>query len=182
VFQLPACSFSRTSVKSGWRPAPNFAIDAQAVPAQFWAAQVLDINLMHYALRRSRPAAAPPAGAAAAAAAGTVLADLFTDESYLALHNGYMCSGSQLLSLARRCLQEAAVCCNIHPKNLMLLSSSSSSSSRDWGTADSSSSSRSAGVSSANAGFCDWEANEGQLLLLDIGCDWAPADPCKLLR
>jgi hypothetical protein len=93
-----------------------------------------------------------------------VLADLVSDESYLALHNGYMCSGSQLLSLARRCLHEPAVCCNVHPKNMMLLKSNSSNG------------------SSTTADCCSSGYHEGQLLLLDIGCDWVPASPCKLAR
>jgi hypothetical protein len=36
--------------------------------------------------------------------------------------------------------------------------------------------------SSSKAGVDDGEAVEGQLLLLDVGCDWVLADPCKLLR
>lgn len=106
-------------------------------------------------------------------AAGVVLSQLQLDPHYLSLHNAYMCSGAQLLSLARRCLQEPAVCSNVSPSNILLAPLCPPAASSSMLAASCSS----AGAVGTAAGL-----DSGQLVLIDLGSDWVAPDPHNLVR
>lgn len=107
-------------------------------------------------------------------AAGVVLSRLKHDAGYLSLHNAYMCSGQQLLSLARRCLHEAAVCNNVSPSNILLVPMQPSAAGSRRVAASSG-----CGTASETAAAA---MEHGQLVLLDLGSDWVPPDPYTLMR
>lgn len=112
--------------------------------------------------------------------AGVVLDKLRQDPGYLALYNAYMCSGEQLMSLARRCLQAPAVCNNVSPKNILLTRPQSSPGSMPAAAAATQAPATAAcqtegdvaAHAEANVGW-----DQGQLLLLDLGSDWVAPDP-----
>lgn len=86
-----------------------------------------------------------------------VVAELAQDEAHLSRTNGYMCSGTQLLDLARRCVAAPLVCRNVHPRNLLLAHTA---------------------VGADAVG-----GESGSVLqLLDLGCDWVPSAPCAVIR
>jgi len=125
--------------------------------------------------------------------AGVVLADLAADEAYLERLKGYMCSGEQLISLARRCIAAAAICCNVHPKNILLAATDSSSSpaAACGGLLNqhlvSSSEGGNREQDGTNAGFSPpaaqvQDTRRAELLLLDLGCDWLAPEPLLMLR
>jgi hypothetical protein len=109
-------------------------------------------------------------------AAGVVLSRLKHDAGYLSLHNAYMCSGQQLLSLARRCLHEAAVCNNVSPSNILLVPMQPSATGSRRVAASSG-----CGTASETAAAA-MELEHGQLVFLDLGSDWVPPDPYTLMR
>lgn len=104
------------------------------------------------------------------------------DDSYLALHNAYMCSGSQLLSLARRCFSQPLVCCNVHPNNLLLVKQPSVAIKQAVHSSAQQVESFAAGEAARAVAAGVAEEGEAVLVLLDIGCDWVPPDPYALIR